>query len=69
MIGTPCEVPLPKKIKEKDMDRLAGLFIQRVEGLRLGHRPNLTRLPQNCSLNFAHRAGNGRKSDFAPPLF
>ena len=20
MIGTPCEVPLPKKIKEKDMD-------------------------------------------------
>jgi DNA repair protein RecN (Recombination protein N) len=45
-------------MKEKDMAGLAGLFIRRVEGLRLGHRPNLTGRARKCSLNFALRAWN-----------
>ena len=57
-MGTPCEVPLPKKIKEKDMDYLAGLFIQRDRMLQLCHWRKITGCAQNCSLNFALRAGN-----------
>src|ERR1035441_8674417 len=58
MMGTPCEVPLPKKIIEKDMDGAAGLFMRRIEWLRLGHGCNLTRRRRKCSLNFALCARN-----------